>query len=447
LVIHPFYRHDSFETQVLGGILISVKFRIQPIVSSPWLIFSIALFARVTFVLYEGHRVPAEALATVPFQNEVGSVAAALARGQGFCCLFGQPTGSTAWLAPIYPFFLAGIFKIFGIFTVASFYVAALFNCAFSALACFPLFYATQRISNPATAALAAWLWAMFPSGILIPFEWIWDTSLSALLAITLLWANFILVETPRQRNFILYGLFWGFCLLVNPALGAVFPFLLLWIYFRLRRSQPSIAAQALLVAGLATLICAPWTIRNAVQFHRFIPIRSDYPFELWMGNNPIYDEHSREVNRITRYEQVHLYAQLGENAFLEEKRHLALTFMREHPTLCLRLAAQRAVAFWLGTPFPWQDFRRTDSSLARFVLFWGALMLVGTIAGLARLLLAQQFVFWPVAAYPLFFPLAYYLTQASLRYRHPCDPVLAMLMAIAATWPWLRSAPHANTA
>jgi len=411
----------------------------QPLIASPWFICGAAFLFRLSFLLYEAHLVPAEALATVPFQNEVGSVATSLARGEGFCCLFGQPTGPTAWLAPVYPLFLAGIFKVFGILGVASFYVAGLFNCVFSALACVPVFHAALRIGNRTTAALAAWLWAVFPSGILIPFEWVWDSSLSALLAAGLLWATFQVAEISPQRNFIYYGLFWGFCLMVNPALGAVLPFFLLWIYFRTRSSKPAGIQNVLLAACLAALVCVPWTIRNAVQFHRFIPIRSDYPFELWMGNNPIYDQHSREVNRITRYEQVHLYAQFGENAFIEEKGRAAIAFIRSHPSICTKLAGRRAVAWWLGTPTPWRDYQRADSVLVRFLFCANALTLLGTLAGLLVLLHKRRSYFLLVAVFPLVFPLAYYVTQVSLRLRHPCDPILALLMAAAATAPWIK--------
>jgi hypothetical protein len=422
-----------------------VNFRFHPLTSSPWLIFCVALLLRLTFLFYEAHQVPAEALATVPFQNEAGSVAAALAQGQGFCCVFHQPTGPTAWLAPVYPIFLATIFKMFGSFTVASFYAAGLFNCIFSALACLPLFHCALRIGNRATAAAAGWLWAVFPSGILIPFEWIWDTSLSALLAISLLWATFHLADDSRRRNFILYGLFCGFCLLVNPALGSVLPFLLIWIYFRMGSSQRQRLGEIVLIASLTIVVCLPWTIRNAIQFHRFIPIRSDFPFELWMGNNPIYDEHSRQLNRITRYEEVHRYSQLGETAFLEEKGRAAKEFIRDHPGLALQLAAQRAVAIWMGTPAPWRDFQRADSNLARFILVWNAVTILGAAAGLACLFFVRRWLLLPVAAYPLAFPLVYYVTQVSLRLRHPCDPALALLMALAITWPWLRNASHAN--
>jgi len=414
-------------------------------ISSPWLIFCIALLLRLSFLFYEAHQVPAEALATVPFQNEVGSVAAALAQGQGFCCVFHQPTGPTAWLAPVYPFFLAILFKVFGNFTVAAFYAAAFFNCVFSALVCWPLFYAALRIGNRATAAAAGWLWAVFPSGILIPFEWIWDTSLSALLAISLLWFTFRLVDDTRRKNFVLCGLFWGFCLLVNPALGAVFPFLLLWICFRINSSAPRRLGQIALVVLLAILVCLPWTIRNAVQFHRLIPIRSDFPFELWMGNNPIYDQHSRQLNRITRYEEAHRYFQLGETAFSEEKGRAAAEFIRTHPALTLQLAARRAIAIWMGTPAPWQDFQRADSNLARFIFLWNAVTVIGAAMGLACLFSVRRWFLLPAAAFPLAFPLVYYMTQASLRLRHPCDPILALLIGLALTWPWLRTASHAN--
>ena len=421
--------------------------RFQSLLSSPWPIFCVALLLRVSFLLYEAHQIPPEALATVPFQNEAGSVAAALAEGRGFCCVFHQPTGPTAWLAPVYPFFLAVLFKVFGTFTAASFYAAAFFNCVFSAFVCLPLFYAAQRIGNRATAAAAGWLWAVFPSGILIPFEWIWDTSLSALLAVTLLWTTFRLTDDPSRRNFILYGLLWGFCLMVNPALGAVFPFLLLWIYFQSNSPNPGRLGQLALVVCLAVLVCLPWTIRNAVQFQRFIPIRSDFPFELWMGNNPIYDQHSRQLNRITRYEETHRYSQLGETAFLEEKGRAAKEFIRTHPALAVQLASRRAVAIWMGTPTPWQDFLEADSNLARFIFFWNAVVVIGAASGLAFLFLVRRWFLLPVAAFPFAFPLVYYVTQVSLRLRHPCDPILALLMALALTWPWLRTASHANAA
>jgi hypothetical protein len=339
---------------------------------------------------------------------------------------------------------LAGIFKIFGLFTVPSFYVAAFLNSIFSALACVPVFYVGRRIGGLTTAASAAWIWAFFPSGILMPFEWIWDSSLSALVAATLLWMTLYLAESSRFRYAIGYGLLWGFALLSNPALGAALPFFLLWLIFRRRESargpdrapdRPFRPASALLVVGAILVVCLPWTIRNAVQFHRLIPMRSNLPFELWMGNNELFDEHSRELNRISRFEEVHRYNEIGEMAFLDEKRDKAYTFIRQHPVLALRLAGERVLATWLGTSSPWRDFKRADSTLVRFLFFWNAVTLVGALAGIARLVARRNPFAIPLAIFPIAFPLVYYFTQTSLRLRHPCDPVLALLLAIAVTY------------
>ena len=410
----------------------TVRATLLRLASSITLIVLFALVFRLAFAFHEGMLVPKEVLASVPFENEAGNIAQALAQGHGFCCVFRQPTGPTAWLAPIYPLLLAGIFKLLGIFTVSSFYAAALLNCVLSSLVCLPLFLVGRHVGGEFCGSLAAWIWALFPSGIILPFEWIWDTSLSGLLAATLIWATARLADGLTPRDAAGYGLLWGFSLMANPALGSLFPFFLGWIVFRQIRHGAWSPKPFLLIFALAAAICLPWTIRNAVQFHRLIPLRSNLPFELWIGNNEIYDTHSRQVNLITRYEQVRRYRELGETAFLAEKWQKATIFIREHPGLSLRLAGRRIIATWLGTASPWSDFLRADSLLVRFLLFWNALTIVGVLLGLARLFAARNPFLFPLACFPFVFPFVYYLTQTSLRLRHPCDPVLALLMAIA---------------
>jgi Dolichyl-phosphate-mannose-protein mannosyltransferase len=400
--------------------------------TSVWLIMLVAFLLRLLYFLLMSHLIPRMVLAEVPFQNEVGNVASALAHGQGFCCLFRQPTGPTAWLAPIYPLLVAGIFKLFGIFTLQSFAAAVLLNCIFSATAAMPLFFVGKRIGGLVTAAVAGWIWAIFPSGIILPFEWIWDTSLSVLLAAGLLWATLALENSSKRRDFALYALLWAASLLTNPALGAVLPFLIGWLIYRQRASLRHVVASCALTLAVIILCCLPWTARNYLHFHRFIPLRSNFPYEFWSGNNEIFDEHSHAVNRITRYEQVHLYAQLGENAFLDEKRDEAIRFVLSHPALYASLFGRRMVATWLGTGSPWLDFANTDSLLARFLIGWNAVALLGMLAGLVRLYLRSLVNFVPIAAFPVVFPLTFYIAHTSLRHRHPCDPIVALLVAVA---------------
>lgn len=419
--------------------------RFRQLITSVSFITIVALALRLAFLFHRASLIPSEVLADVPFQNEVGNVSAALARGDGFCCVFRQLTGPTAWLAPVYPLLVAAIFKLFGTFTLAAFYAATLLNCIFSAFATIPLFYAAKRISGLATAATAAWVWAIFPSGIVMPFEWVWDTSLSALLAATLLWATLVLAESSCVRDAAAYGLLWAISLLTNPVLGLLFPFLLGWVLYRHYRRGSLRPAPILLIFAMLVAACLPWTIRNCAQFHRFIPIRSNFSFELWAGNNEIFDEHSHARNRITRYEEAHRYAQLGEMAFIAEKGQESRNFIRTHPALFLRLCGRRIVATWLGTETPWRDFLRADSLLVRFLFVWNAITLFGVLVGLARLYARSNLYFFPLAAFPLAFPLIYYITHTSLRYRHPCDPILAVLLGLALTLSRSKIALHSE--
>jgi hypothetical protein len=71
-----------------------------------------------------------------------------------------------------------------------------------------------------------------------------------------------------------------------------------------------------------------------------------------------------------------------------------------------------------------------------RFLFFWNGITLIGALAGIARLALQRSPYLLVVAAFPVVFPLVYYFTQTSLRLRHPCDPILALLLAIAIALP-----------
>ena len=411
---------------------LSMREKLFRLLQTPRFIALIAILLRVAWLVYKIGVIPKEALAVVPFENEVGNVASALANGQGFCCLFRQPTGPTAWLTPIYPLLIAGIFKLFGTFTFGSFLASVWLNSLFSALACFPLYYASERIAGKPVAVLAAWLWVFSPIAIILPYAWIWDSSLSALLAAAILWVTIRVPDRPSLAAFVPYGLLWGISLLVNPALAALLPFLLAWIFFRLRAGNSQRLRLTLVALAATILLCLPWTLRNCVQFHRFVPLRSNFAYEFWSGNNEIFDPRSREVNRITRYEQTRLYARLGETAFLAEKWQNAKQFVCTRPSLYAQLCARRIVATWLGTESPWQDFLLADSGLARFLLLWNLFSFLALLIGLVRLYRSDRTFFFPVAAFPLIFPITFYLAHTSLRHRHPCDPVIALLMAVA---------------
>jgi Dolichyl-phosphate-mannose-protein mannosyltransferase len=407
--------------------------KLLALLTSVWLIASVAFLARAAFVWHQQHNIPHEVLASVPFENEAGNIANALALGRGFSDVFRKPTGPTAWLAPVYPTLLGAIFRICSPFTFSSFLAAALLNCIFSAAATVPLFFLARRVGGITVAVLASWLWALCPAGIMLPFAWIWDTSLSAFLTTAILWATFELADTSDFFNWIAYGALWGIALLTNPSLGILLPFFLLWLAFRPPGAPTRSDKLPLLAAAVVLLCCAPWTIRNFIQFHRLIPLRSNLPFELWLGNNDIFDEHAvGGTQRITRFGETRLYSQLGESAFMDEKRRLAWEFIRAHRALEARLITRRITATWLGTESPWHDFLSADSALIRAIFLFNAFITLATLLGVVFLFLRRNPYAIPLALVPFLFPLIYYATHTNLRYRHPIDPILLFLSASA---------------
>jgi hypothetical protein len=415
-----------------------MKRAIRTAATSLALIAIVAMGARIAFAWDQARKVPAGILGIVPFQQETGNIAFALAQGKGFSNVFRSETGPTAWLAPVYPLMVAAIFKMFGVFTARAFFACVVLNTLFSSAACAPIFFAGRRIGGLRVAAGAAWLWAVFPNAVMMPFEWIWDTSLSALLAATILWATLELVESERVPGWCGYGLLWGLALMTNPALGVLLPFLLGWAALRGRGQSGVRWKQAALAAGVAILCCVPWTMRNYAAFHRFIPVRSNLPFELWLGNNDIFDEHARNGRRsITRTEEARRYAQLGETAYMAEKWELGTSFMRAHPGLELQLTGKKFVEFWMGTGSPVKNFREADSYLIQGILLCSFLSGIGALLGVVVLLQKHNAVGIPLAVFLVVFPCLYYVTHADLRYRHPIDPIVLLLTVVAIAGAW----------
>ena|SRR5580704_3423356 len=87
--------------------------------SSPSVIVVLAFALRVLW-LWIGQLHAPLPVRPAPFGYETGRIARSIALGKGFSSPLNVDTGPTIWLTPIYPYLLAGIFKLFGVYTFAS---------------------------------------------------------------------------------------------------------------------------------------------------------------------------------------------------------------------------------------------------------------------------------------------------------------------------------------
>lgn len=406
--------------------------RLRTVVTSLPLIVIVALGMRLAFVWDYQSQTPHSTLRALPFLFESGNIAYSLASGHGFGSPFRIDTGPTAWMTPLYPMLLGAVMRIFGIYTFQSWFAAVLLNVCFSTVACIPLYFAAKRIGGTGLAAGTAWLWAIFPNAILLSFQSLWDASLSALLGATVVWATVRLADKASEREWTLYGLLWGLTLMVNAALLSLLPLLLGWAAYR-NRKGPWLR-NAALACGMVVLCCVPWTIRNFRVMHAFVPLRSTLGLQLWVGNNA--DAHIvwlGEQHPIRDSAERRHYVEIGEIAYMAEKREDAVRYILSFPRHEAELIAGRVVMFWSGgSPHPIDDFMQNHSAWFRYVLLFNLAAAAGAWCGIVVLLLKRSIYAFPLAIGPLVFPFAYYFTLALPRYKHPIDPALMLLTAVA---------------
>lgn len=408
--------------------------RFFSVTKSLWLIVFVALATRLYFLYGFQKDHPRQAVSVIPFLFEVGNIAHSIATGHGFGSPFRVDTGPTAWMTPLFPMLLAGIFRVFGSYTFHAWLAVVLFNIFCCAAACVPIYFIGKKVGGPALGAGTAWLWAIFPNAILLPVESMWDASLSALLAVTILWATLALDDSPTFRNWCAYGLLWGVALMTNATLGALLPFLLAWLAYRAHQTNQRWAAKTTVAMLLVFLCCVPWTVRNYSVFHTFVPLRSVLGLQLWLGNN----DHTQNIFRgdlhpIYNADEREHYIALGEIAYMQEKKDAALDYMIEHPGREAHLIFRRFISIWSGgTPYPATDLVESTSWWFRYVVVFNLLAAAGALCGIVIMFQQRNIYAFPIATFPVIYPCAFYLTLALPRYRLPIDPVVMLLSAVS---------------
>ena len=359
-----------------------------------------------------------------------GLVARSLATGHGFGNVFAE-TGPTALLPPVYAYLLAGIFKIFGSETAASIIAALSLNSLFSALTCVPVFLIARRAFGDRVAKWAGWGWAFSPYGVYYGADWAWSTCLVTLELAWLFYFAWRLEDSRRTRDWLLFGLFGGLAALTEPVTLAVVPLLGLWtLYRRLRRGLPWAASLATAALG-ALAIMSPWLVRNYEVFHRFIPVRSGFGLELYIGNNGY---STRWVNSSLHpnHNDAELweYTALGEVAYMDFKRLQAADYIRSHPGWYAWMTGRRIVYMWTGY---WSFDREylKDEPLDPPNIFVNTTLSVLGLLGLRRLFQRESDLAARFAIVLLFYPLAYYFSHPETYYFRPADPLIVILAAV----------------
>jgi len=365
---------------------------------SPIRIFAVGLAIRLAFL---ARLIYARTDSLSWEKNEPGGIARWILLTHSFSSPYHGAHFPTAWLGPGYPALVALSFAIFGVQSSASAVAVMIFNAVCSALIGVICYRIGKLCFDETSGLIAGWAWTLSPYVALMPFLLV-ESCLSALLLSYALLCTLTLDESRLRWAYC--GGVWGIAALVNPALLAPLPFIMLYFWFKTPRRR----VQAFVFTTAFAACVAPWMMRNAFVMHRLFPIRSNLWAEIYFGNA---DFGYHPLGPSMEYQR------LGEMRFMDEMKSKTVEYVRAKPRDFVIATGRRVINFW-ALPGWWSE-----------LLF---------VVALAGLFLSRNAIFCAVVAT---YPLVYYVSYTFTRYRYPIEPViyLAAGYAVARAWSALR--------
>ena len=372
------------------------------------------------------------------FGYEAGRVAKAIATGEGFNSPFHTPTGPTGFLPPLYPYFLALIFKIFGVYSTSAAIIALGINCLVSALTCIPLYAISRRFFGCNTGYITASVFAVYPPSVWQAINTVWDTTIFTFLGLVIMYCLLLLPQRLNYRNSALFGLFLGFTILFKTVIVACYPFILIWLFLKNPLILKKRISYIAMICLMMFISLTPWLVRNYLVFGRLM-LQTNFGLEFKLDNNPriwhAFEETGDRLAFIQEHptinpEEFRMYKQLGELRYMALCLDETKTFVKENPQKFFRLIAHRFYSFWIGNwgnKNEWKGNLRTSLSLSGLKNIFLALPLPFMIIGIALAIKKKIDISLPLI-YLTFIPIVYYITHVSARYRYPIEPIILLL-------------------
>jgi 4-amino-4-deoxy-L-arabinose transferase-like glycosyltransferase len=347
------------------------------------------------------------------------------------------PRGPTAFRPPLFPAALAAVYKVVGTGSTHDRWTAGrLLEAVLGALAAGLTCLIAARLWGPATGLVAGALVAIDPPLLLVGSSLL-SESLFIPLVLGAVLAAVVFRTDTRLRWAALSGALVG-CAALTRGNGFVLVIPLAFLVVNQRPRRRGLRAPALLL-GAAILMVLPWTIRNYVEFHRFVPLTTEGGYALaGTYNAATQNRPGFEAVWYPPLDQMRALAaahpRINEAQVSSHLETDGLHYMEHHPGSVLKtayLSARRLLAiegplleevFAYGEGYP---VRLAQYSVYAFWLVL-ALALVGAVTPVARR--APSAFWWCPAAILL----STVFFEGLTRYRSPADPFFLMLAALA---------------
>jgi 4-amino-4-deoxy-L-arabinose transferase-like glycosyltransferase len=331
-------------------------------------ILCLAMFLRIIFITFYWTNKPL----TLDMKEYI-LLAKNVAQGKGFN--YGEEEGMNIEhysRPPLYPFFLAGIFSLFG----SNLHAVRIIQALMGVINCVLIYLLARRIFNQYVGVIAA-----FISAIYLPFIWYSAHILSEVLFSTLFLTCvlFLLANNRPYKQQIIAGIFLGLSVLCRPVGLFFLPVALIWLIFNFRNSYTKMGkALAFFLIGFI-LIVVPWIIRNYVILGQFVLVHSSGGVTFWLSNHPLSlgDGDLAANPQLKAAYKKFLKKHIGYNR--EELDRMlykeTFTYIKENPFKIVILELKKLFYFWIPVGPSMQIFS-FKHKLASYVSYFPCLFL-----------------------------------------------------------------------
>ncbi len=371
---------------------------------------------------------------------EYYNIARALADGRGFSDPFGERTGPTAWMPPLYPILIAGVLLLVKTRSAAAAIIAALSNLslAFIGACIYGIARRSSRRLPPIIAVIFYLLW-------LIAFNY-WLLTLTHDIWLNALGVNLTMLAVYRfiasgRMSPVPWGALGGGLALTSPTLMVSWCSVSIWLFTRTAKHRRG----AVLAACLALAVAAPWAVRNALIFHQFVPVKSNLYFDAYQANyvddDGLYDDLTLGRHPFGAPNLRFLYAKLGEAQYTSEYRKRFASAFAHRPRRFFIGVAHRALAALAWSVPLGSEHQTSGELLLRQILY--PLPLIGGLVGMV-LKVPHRRLSSALAVCSAAYLLPYVLVAFYVRFLLPLTPILSIQVFLgcdALAFRWRRSA------
>jgi 4-amino-4-deoxy-L-arabinose transferase-like glycosyltransferase len=199
----------------------------------------------------------------------------------------GVPIDGTYYQAPLYPWTLGIVYKLFGTGQTA----AKLLQILLSVASCWLIFRIAERVFDRKVALVSLGLAAVYGTSIFFANELL---AVTLVVFLDLVGLDLLLraADSKRKWPWPAAGLAFGLSAIARPTILPFVAVVVLWVLvlaWRTRALRPAVVSLALFAAGVAAPII-PVTLHNWLADGEPVLVASNGGFNFYIGNNPASD-------------------------------------------------------------------------------------------------------------------------------------------------------------